>query len=97
MKLPNSFNNKITKWGIYLSVISFFVILGLLIFAGKIDEWSVAGILSFVGLVVVWIIGLIMIPLGMSKTEKRNSPDKKFLRMRSNRTLIGRHRRYISC
>ncbi len=77
MKLPNSFNNKITKWGIYLSVISFFVILGLLIFAGKIDEWSVAGILSFVGLVVVWIIGLIMIPLGMSKTEKRNSPDKK--------------------
>ncbi len=77
MELPKSFNNKTTKWGIYLSVISFFVILGLLIFAGNIDEWTVAGILSFVGLVVVWIVGLIMIPLGMSKTEKKNSPEGK--------------------
>ncbi len=77
MKLPEAFNNKITKWGIIISVISFVVIIPLLVFAGEVEEWSVAGILTFVGFTILWIIGLIMIPWGISKTEKKNSPDKK--------------------
>ncbi len=77
MQLPESFNNKITKSGILISIISFIVILGLLIFAGDIDEWSVAGILSFVFFTVVWLVGVLMIPIGINKTEKKNSPEGK--------------------
>ncbi len=77
MKLPESFNNKTTKLGLYFSVISFVIILLLLLFSGAVDEWSVAGILSFVGLTILWIVGLVMIPLGMSKKEKNSSPEKK--------------------
>jgi nitrate/TMAO reductase-like tetraheme cytochrome c subunit len=77
MQLPESFNNKITKTGITLSVISFIVIIALLVFPGDVEEWSVAGILTYVVLTVVWLVGIILIPVGMGKFEKKNTPEKK--------------------
>ena len=77
MKLPESFNNKITKAGINISVLSLIVILALIIFAGDVDEWSVAGILSYVFFTILWLVGLILIPYGMHKTEKSSNKEGK--------------------
>ncbi len=74
MNLPSSFNNKLTKLGLLISVVSFVVIFILLLYPGSVAEWSVAGILFFVAFVIFWLIGIILIPVGIKKAE-----GKKFI------------------